>query len=209
LLGTRDGDYAAACALDFSKPPAFYDTFALRDLEGHEAVMQEWPYFRSRASRKALKYGHPTPVTSCWNGIIALNAEPFYQNPRLAFRGVSDSLAKLHVEGSECCLIHADNPFTRVQGVWLNPNVRVGYNGRAYKEVNPESSSAWVPLFSIARGLWANRLKRWFSSAWFKEAVVRRRSNAWMRTHAGSQEAGISCLINEMQVLVANGWAHV
>ncbi|KAK6001622.1 hypothetical protein QM012_002953 [Aureobasidium pullulans] len=99
LLSTRDGNYAAACALDFSKPPAFYDTFALRDLEGHEAATTRWPYFRSRTSREALKSGQPTPVTSCWNGIVAMNAKPFYQTPRLTFRGVADSLARLHVEG--------------------------------------------------------------------------------------------------------------
>ncbi|KAH0280929.1 hypothetical protein KCU91_g636, partial [Aureobasidium melanogenum] len=118
LISTRDGDYAAACALDFSKPPAFYDTFALRDSEGHEAATTAWPYFRSRASREALKHGKPTPVESCWNGIVAMNAKPFYQTPRLIFRGVSDSLAKLHVEGSECCLIHTDNPLSAEQGVW-------------------------------------------------------------------------------------------
>lgn len=69
LLETRGGDYAAACSLDFSKPPAFYDTFALRDSDGHAALMQSWPYFRSRASRDALKASEPVPVTSCWNGI--------------------------------------------------------------------------------------------------------------------------------------------
>jgi hypothetical protein len=69
LLDTRGGDYAAACSLDFSKPPAFYDTFALRDSDDHAALMQSWPYFRSRASRDALKASEPVPVTSCWNGI--------------------------------------------------------------------------------------------------------------------------------------------
>jgi hypothetical protein len=69
LLDTRGGDYAAACSLDFSKPPAFYDTFALRDSDGHATLMQSWPYFRSKASRDALKASEPVPVTSCWNGI--------------------------------------------------------------------------------------------------------------------------------------------
>jgi hypothetical protein len=69
LLSTRQGDYAAACSLDFKHPPDFYDTFALRDSEGHEGLTQAWPYFRSRASRLALKYSKPVPVTSCWNGI--------------------------------------------------------------------------------------------------------------------------------------------
>lgn len=69
LAATRNGQYAAACSLDFSRPPNFYDTFALRDIEGHEAVMQTWPYFRASASRRALKSNSAVPVKSCWNGM--------------------------------------------------------------------------------------------------------------------------------------------
>lgn len=69
LLDTNGGDYAAACSLDFAKPPYFYDTFALRDSGGHEAVMQTWPYFRSYASRYAAERFLPVPVASCWNGM--------------------------------------------------------------------------------------------------------------------------------------------
>lgn len=69
LLDTNGGEYAAACSLDFSKPPAFYDTFALRDSGGHEAIMQTWPYFRSHVSRYAIERDLPVPVSSCWNGM--------------------------------------------------------------------------------------------------------------------------------------------
>ena len=69
LLNTNNGDYAAACAMDFAKPPAYYDTFALRDAGGDEAIMQIWPYFRSTASRNAIVANRPAPVTSCWNGM--------------------------------------------------------------------------------------------------------------------------------------------
>lgn len=69
LLDTNDGVYAAACSLDFSKPPLYYDTFALRDSNGDEHVMQKWPYFRSAASRNALLALSPVPVKSCWNGM--------------------------------------------------------------------------------------------------------------------------------------------
>ncbi len=69
LLDTNGGDYAAACSLDFSKPPYFYDTFALRDSRGHEAIMQTWPYFRSKESRHAAERFLPVPVASCWNGM--------------------------------------------------------------------------------------------------------------------------------------------
>ena len=69
LFDTRGGDYAAACALDFAKPTLLYDTFALRDSEGHDPLMLTWPYFRSRGSREALKSAQPVPVASCWNGM--------------------------------------------------------------------------------------------------------------------------------------------
>ncbi|KAK1148520.1 hypothetical protein N8T08_009526, partial [Aspergillus melleus] len=41
LLNTNDGNYAAGCSMDFSKPPLYYDTFALRDAQGDEHVMQK------------------------------------------------------------------------------------------------------------------------------------------------------------------------
>jgi hypothetical protein len=69
LLDTNRGEYAAACSLDFAKPPYFYDTFALRDSSGDEALMQTWPWFRSHASRHAAERLQPVPVTSCWNGM--------------------------------------------------------------------------------------------------------------------------------------------
>ncbi|KAB8231990.1 glycosyltransferase family 69 protein [Aspergillus alliaceus] len=207
LLSTRGGNYAATCSLDFSKPPNFYDTFALRDSDGHDMLMQSWPYFRSRASRHALKTSQPAPVTSCWNGIVAMDASPFYQNSPLKFRGISDSLAKSHLEGSECCLIHTDNPLSRDKGVWLNPNVRVGYNIPAYLAVNP-GDDVWLSAGSIFWGLWMNRMLRWFSTPWFKEYVVSSRVARWEGQGSGDREMGRVCLVNEMQVLTENGWAH-
>lgn len=209
LLSTRDGDYAAACSLDFSRPSAFYDTFALRDAEGHDELMQTWPFFRARKSRQALKSSRPVPVASCWNGIVAMEAAPFYADEPLAFRGISDSLAKSHLEGSECCLIHADNPLLPIKGVWLNPNVRVGYNGPAYEAVNTPSTSPWVSALSIVYGSWANRVLRWTTTPWFTERTVRSRVAAWQKRSERNMEKGVHCLINEMQVLISNGWAHV
>lgn len=83
LLSTKNGHYAAACSLDFSKPPHYYDTFALRDSEGHEAVMQSWPYFRARGSRHAMKSGSPVPVESCWNGMGRFHLHSFLKVPSI------------------------------------------------------------------------------------------------------------------------------
>lgn len=208
LLHTRDGDYAAVCSLDFSKPSRYYDTFALRDFEGNEAVMSTWPYFRSHTSRAALKRQDPVPVSSCWNGMVFMRTEPYYdkQHP-LLFRGLPDSLASAHLEASECCLIHQDNLLSLERGVFVNPHVKVGYNKGAYDYMNgPEGD---LELGSFFCRSWENRLRRWFTTDWFRLRVVRARLKQWEQKDSSNREVGIDCMINEMQVLVHNGWAHV
>lgn len=136
-------------------------------------------------------------------------AEPFVSSSALRFRGVTDSLATHHLEGSECCLIHADNPLSKTRGVFLNPRVRVGYNLPAYQATHPaDGSEPWLSVWDIFTGLWANRLRRWVTLP-FDRWVVRRRVGRWEKEGLGNREPGEFCLINEMQVLVDNGWAHV
>ncbi|KAF2270897.1 putative polysaccharide export protein [Lojkania enalia] len=206
LLDTNNGNYAAACSLDFSKPPYFYDTFALRDSNGHEAAMLTWPYFRSAKSRHAVEQFAPVPVASCWNGMVAMSAEPFLGKNPLRFRGISDALATSHLEGSECCLIHADNPFSAAKGVFLNPNVKVGYNGTAYDAIH--STSAEMNPISILSAIWQNRILRWTTTPMFKEWVVHNRVRKWKQGRSDN-EPGEFCLVNEMQIIVENGWKHV
>ena len=228
LLATNGGSYGAACSLDFHKPPSYYDTFALRDADGHEHATHTWPYFRSYASRRAMKLSVPVPVKSCWNGMVAMPARPFTiaEDP-LAFRGIDDSLALHHLEGSECCLVHADNPLSATKGVFLNPNVRVGYHAQAYNAVHPAPGKAWLSPLEVLVGLWRNRLRRLTTSPAIKEWRVRKLVKQWKKEGGedmgsdGSKkptqkpgkgkrvENGVFCLINEMQVLVENGWAHV
>ncbi|KAL9102552.1 MAG: hypothetical protein Q9163_002302 [Psora crenata] len=192
---------------DFAKPPYYYDTFALRDSDGLETVTSTFPYFRSRASRHAILAGQPVPMQSCWNGIVVFDAEPFYEPNGLRFRAIPDSLADFHLEASECCLIHADNPLTTTRGIWLNHQVRVGYTPEAYDAVH--QVRPWPPVTSVIVGVWFNRFWRWTTSTALKSAVVNRRLGQWKAADAGRSERGTQCLINEMQVLIANGWAHV
>ncbi|TKA23915.1 hypothetical protein B0A50_06420 [Salinomyces thailandicus] len=209
LLQTRSGDYAAACALDFKHPPAFYDTFATRDANGFAPESDLWPYFRSSASRQALLEGLPVPVASCWNGMVVFDAAPFYtaQSP-LAFRGIADSLATEHLEGSECCLIHADNPLSETKGVWVNPLVRVAYNGSGYDDVHASETSTWPSNVAVATGLWRNRFNRWFRMSSPVDGTVVERISDWMRRDSSPSEPGGFCVIDEMQVLLWNGWGH-
>jgi len=134
-------------------------------------------------------------------------AAPFVGDQTITFRGIDDTLAGLHLEGSECCLIHTDNPASATQGIYLNPNVRVGYSRRAYDQVH--SHGSWLSYTEIFIGLWKNRLVRWFTTPWFKEWKVRSEVRAWEEQRPDRRENGTICLINEMQGLTENGWAHV
>jgi hypothetical protein len=112
--------------------------------------------------------------------------------------------------------------------------VRVGYNRAAFDAVQPASPAAsWVSLWGIWSGLWKNRLARWLTTPWFEEREVRGRIEAWKRegeklkekAEEGDvyrydgpgvkeevevrEEKGGFCVIDEMQVLVHNGWKHV
>ena len=206
LLDTNGGNYSAACSLDYAKPPSFYDTFALRDSDGHEAIMQTWPYFRSHVSRYAAERFLPVPVSSCWNGMVAMPIDPFVADSPLRFRSIPDSLATSHLEASECCLIHADYALSTSPGIFLNPSVKVGYNGSSYDAVN--SPSAVLSPLAISVALWQNRLLRFFTTVSIKGWVVRGRLARWVRETEGG-ERGAFCLIDEMQVLYERGWKHV
>ncbi|KAF9733494.1 hypothetical protein PMIN06_009125 [Paraphaeosphaeria minitans] len=208
LLNTRGGKYAAACSMDFKVPPYFYDTFALRDSNGHEHLMPTWPYFRSRDSREAVMNNNPVPVASCWNGIVAMPAHVFTGTSPIRFRGIPDSLAATHLEGSECCLIHADNPLSLKEGVFLNPAVRVGYTKEAYDAVRTDESS--LSSLTLLARLWENRVRRWITvTPALKSGVVASRVRRWKEGNPENEEPGGFCLINEMQVLRKIGWAHV
>jgi hypothetical protein len=173
--------------------------------------MDTWPYFLSPVSRAALKQGQPVPVASCWNGMVVFDAAPFYDEEHgLEFRGIADDLAVEHLEGSECCLIHADNPLSGQKGVWVDPNVRVTYNGTTYSSVSAsEKGGQWPSTWQIVTGLWKNRLKRWGSAFRWRDRSIEGKVEAWRMQDADRHhEHGAYCLIDEMQIMLWNGWGH-
>lgn len=212
LFDTRDGDYAAACSMDYKASPTYYDTFALRDNTGKKTRSLYWPWFQSPEARASARRNHPIEVFSCWNGVVVFDASPFYADPALQFRGIDDSLADFHLEGSECCLIHADNYLSKEKGVWLNPNVRVGYSVKTYKRINRDRFP--TPFWTVI-GAWINRINSWTVrlQTSLEARVVRKRIEQWIKeTPAGQYpryEPGEACLINEMQIMWSNGWKHL
>ena len=133
-------------------------------------------------------------------------AETFLGSQSLRFRGVDDSLAKFHVEGSECCLIHADNPASATKGVFLNPSVKVGYNMTAYIAMHSTYASM-SPLYMYL-SMWQNRILRWTTTPWFKERLVHSKVKTWSEL-TQEKEPGEYCLVDEMQVIFERGWKHV
>lgn len=215
LLTTREGNYSAACALDFSIPYLLYDTFATRDSAGQEIVSLSYPFFGAGESRNALldslrprgigEEDTIVPVKSCWNGMIAFDAEPFLPTSvsSLKFRGIPDSLASMHVEGSECCLIHADNPLSQTKGVWVNPKVRVGYDEIAYL-----AARTWPSRGQRITGWFIRVGSRILDLPW-RKGKVDRKVLEWESERPGREEMGKMCLVDEMQLMAANGWKHV
>ncbi|EXJ92066.1 hypothetical protein A1O3_00616 [Capronia epimyces CBS 606.96] len=213
LLATNQGSFSAACALDFHYPPAYYDTFVLRDSQGNGTIMTSFPYFESPDSREAMLQGRAVKVRSCWNGMVAMDSSPFYEG--LRFRALPDSLASKHVEASECCLIHTDMAAMNMagSGVYLNPAVRVGYTVEAYNSTHTDPDGTFVSSTQYVSGVWSNRIKRILAPRVTKQAKeVAKRMERWTRESKDSlekrEENGQLCIIPEQHILIWNGWKH-
>lgn len=214
LLATNQGSYASACAMDFHYPPAYYDTFVLRDSQGDSTVMNTFPFFRSQDSRESILDGRPTKVQSCWNGMIILDTTPFYDG--LRFRGLPDSLASKHLEASECCLIHTDMTAMGAagKGIYLNPSVRVGYTINAYNLTHFGPDQNFVSGTQYVTGVWLNRIRRNVIARVSKTMKeVHRKMERWQKEGANSlekrDENGEICIVDEQHILIWNGWKHV
>ncbi|KAL6052088.1 Glycosyltransferase family 69 protein [Balamuthia mandrillaris] len=70
------------CAIDynFDTVPGFYDTWVGRDINGDGFQREPVNGFVQHAeSNLLLQKGLPFQVSCCWNGLVVLRAEPFYQ----------------------------------------------------------------------------------------------------------------------------------
>ncbi|KAJ6626633.1 cryptococcal mannosyltransferase 1-domain-containing protein [Mycena sp. CBHHK59/15] len=75
LLDTKGGAYDMACGLDLAYW-GLYDQWVIRDRLGRLASTL-WPYFLEDTGYRAVMADEPAPVFACWNGIVAIRADPF------------------------------------------------------------------------------------------------------------------------------------
>ncbi|KAJ7032253.1 cryptococcal mannosyltransferase 1-domain-containing protein [Mycena alexandri] len=75
LLDTKGGNFDMACGLDLAYW-GLYDQWVIRDRLGR-MVSTLWPYFLEDTGFRAVMADEPAPVFTCWNGIIAVRADPF------------------------------------------------------------------------------------------------------------------------------------
>lgn len=143
LLNTNNGEFAAACTMPVSNSP---DILALRDNQGHRPASPSWPWFYSPKSRAAALEWSSIPVFSCWGGIVALDAAPFYTEPLLRFRTIDGSLEKHRLGADERCFFHANNFLAAEKGVWINPNIQVAPDNNLVSEGNAGSVALYAAV---------------------------------------------------------------
>lgn len=129
--------YRAACAVDFSNPFKFYDSYATRDLAGYGIGLPFFPWFTTaghgRSREDVLAGRDAVRVRSCWGGMVAFDAWYFQKENPVRFRADDE----VFWDASECCLVHADVQDApgdvddiHDTGVYMNPFVRVAYTSR-------------------------------------------------------------------------------
>ncbi|CAI6095664.1 unnamed protein product [Clonostachys chloroleuca] len=211
LLQTRDGDYAAVCSVAQAGPSTHrLNALTLRDDNGHLPVSTHWPWLSSSTSRSAAWAGSPIPVRSCWGGIVAFDAQPFYDHDSpLKFRSVNDEVAALHLEASERCLIHAYNPLASSRGIWVEPSVQTALDCKegCWKVARPLSRDTWL---TAMRGVWSNRLGTWRRPRSGAETNPELpQVKGWAAARGDPRmdgDSAISCLMDEMQIIKRTKW---
>lgn len=124
-------DVGMACGMDFefsSRPYStemtFYDTWVTLDMAG-DFLSPHYPYFSRERDQRKLREAKPIPVYSCWNGMIALKAKPFYEG--LRFRAAASGECR----ASECTLFCKDLWNAGHGNIVIDPAVALSYDHAA------------------------------------------------------------------------------
>ncbi|KAG9409613.1 hypothetical protein AC1031_019874 [Aphanomyces cochlioides] len=138
LLMTENLNYDAVCAMDFNHV-TLYDTWVARDVNG-QAMSSFYPFTADMESISLVLQGKPFPVSSCWNGVVAMKAAPFVHDkvrfrtwgtnePRMISRRtpMKKAIYSDSCPASECGLIFEDFAKFGYTNVYMHPSVHVTY----------------------------------------------------------------------------------
>ncbi|KAL3457300.1 cryptococcal mannosyltransferase 1-domain-containing protein [Aspergillus heterothallicus] len=179
--------YRAACAVDFTNPFKFYDTYATRDLEGYEMGLPFYPWFTAAGdaqSRQDVLAGEDAVrVQSCWGGMVAFDAHFFQKENPVRFRAVEE----LFWDASECCLIHADIQKAMSDagditdsGIYMNPFVRVAYDVKTFQWL--WTTRRFERLYPLVHGVVSNLARfPWVNPRRAEVPGQRAHHTVWMR----------------------------
>jgi hypothetical protein len=77
--------------MDYKQPYLFYDTFAMRDLNGRRTIAVLYPFFPEGETRKQLLAGQTqAEAKSCWNGMGMLHIYDSSHNSLFECRSISE-----------------------------------------------------------------------------------------------------------------------
>ncbi|GMH35746.1 hypothetical protein BSKO_03614 [Bryopsis sp. KO-2023] len=124
FLGKRD-------AVLGELPLVFYDKWVSHDAMGLH-FLNNAPYVQDEYGKDRIKRGLPFPVDACWNGMVVLDAKPFFAGIR----------SRGHLEGecsgSECFLMCQDFIRLGYDDIVVDPGVRVAYTFQDASDVFSE-----------------------------------------------------------------------
>lgn len=133
LILLRDADMA--CSLDFDRNRygiKVYDMWVTRDMQG-KMLKHTYPYFSSEYDGAHLRDNKPFQVLNCWNGLVVMNAEPFYKD--VEFRTMREDVADC--AASECTHICNDFWANGYYKIAVDPLVSVAYDADVYRDFEP------------------------------------------------------------------------
>ncbi|KPI36039.1 uncharacterized protein AB675_1662 [Cyphellophora attinorum] len=212
----------------------YYDTFVLRDTKHQPHLSLQFPYFRPSDSLDAIWAGKPARTTTTLPRPIDDTALglPFrgISDGLAAHHLEASECCLIHVDHATINPNHLP--------LYVNPAVRVAYSTKAYNLVHfgggmitrtkhngvrvslagPESQG-FLSGVQYVLATWLHRLNRLrTSSAAAQQAKVVETARKWLGEEGTMAERaekarelgknGEMCLIDEMHLLIENGWRH-
>ncbi|GJD08987.1 Alpha-1,3-mannosyltransferase CMT1 [Galdieria sulphuraria] len=127
------------CGLDYGSDLKFYDIWVTRDIHGGPVTNAEnCSIFQSKSDVMLCQQRKLVPVFSCWNGLVAMNADIFSKS-NIRFRSVDN--IRGDCPASECTLLCLDLWRNNHQLVYVDPEVKVAYDSTVFSKIFSQSGT--------------------------------------------------------------------